>query len=863
MIPIRIELKNFMSYGDDVPAIDFSGMHTLCLSGENGHGKSALLDALTWALWGESRAGKNKHDDLVRIGADEMSVHFTFEIENLRYQVVRKRSKKASGNIWELQQETPDMGLGIGWRSLTGNNAGETEKAIQKLLRMSYDLFVNSAYLQQGRADSFIKQLPSKRKEILAEILDLSRYDQLEDKARQRAKSAQADVTDLERDISGIDAEVRQEPELREQLASLQSRLESLQVRRDELRADWDALRDRKSHLESQKQFVDQLKTQITGLDGEMRDLAEDLKSHQAEAEKAKALLARQDEICRDYDKLTAGRQRMTQLERDLEQFHRGQQILAASEKEWMVAENEVQRCMERAVTDHAQAVTRLQDYDLLKSERDLLAPRVASADRSEEQLAPARETLAAVQENFNRLREENAGLEWQTGDWKRKIEMLAGQGGKCDVCNSDLPAAKVTNIRAVYEAALNEAQATQKTVKVEAGRLKAEITKQENALRVLDSLAKAAKNDRTRLAQIEQHVLELDAIRGTLPNLSALREETTKTYEQGLFAPELRAKIQKQHAALSKLVAVETDYAALRAELTALEPSERLHIALEHAQTSLSAAEAGIARVQKGLQSRQVGRDAAQAQLQSLADVSGELAQLDTRGQQIREQEKQRAGEDQGVTQDIGRRHQTLTRLEEQKAVRADKAKRLADAKYDAEVHDQLAKAFGKKGVQALIIENAIPELQEETNRLLDRLTDGDMSLHFETLKEAKAKKDSLIETLDIKVSDNLGTRPLEMYSGGEGFRAAFALRIALSKLLTRRAGARLQTLIIDEGFGSQDAKGREKLIDCINAIKDDFERIIVITHIDELKDAFATRVEVTKTPSGSQITVMEGSAG
>ena len=863
MIPIRIELKNFMSYGDDVPAIDFSGMHTLCLSGENGHGKSALLDALTWALWGESRAGKNKHDDLVRIGADEMSVHFTFEIENLRYQVVRKRSKKASGNIWELQQETPDMGLGIGWRSLTGNNAGETEKAIQKLLRMSYDLFVNSAYLQQGRADSFIKQLPSKRKEILAEILDLSRYDQLEDKARQRAKSAQADVTDLERDISGIDAEVRQEPELREQLASLQSRLESLQVRRDELRADWDALRDRKSHLESQKQFVDQLKTQITGLDGEMRDLAEDLKSHQAEAEKAKALLARQDEICRDYDKLTAGRQRMTQLERDLEQFHRGQQILAASEKEWMVAENEVQRCMERAVTDHAQAVTRLQDYDLLKSERDLLAPRVASADRSEEQLAPARETLAAVQENFNRLREENAGLEWQTGDWKRKIEMLAGQGGKCDVCNSDLPAAKVTNIRAVYEAALNEAQATQKTVKVEAGRLKAEITKQEDALRVLDSLAKAAKNDRTRLAQIEQHVLELDAIRGTLPNLSALREETTKTYEQGLFAPELRAKIQKQHAALSKLVAVETDYAALRAELTALEPSERLHIALEHAQTSLSAAEAGIARVQKGLQSRQVGRDAAQAQLQSLADVSGELAQLDTRGQQIREQEKQRAGEDQGVTQDIGRRHQTLTRLEEQKAVRADKAKRLADAKYDAEVHDQLAKAFGKKGVQALIIENAIPELQEETNRLLDRLTDGDMSLHFETLKEAKAKKDSLIETLDIKVSDNLGTRPLEMYSGGEGFRAAFALRIALSKLLTRRAGARLQTLIIDEGFGSQDAKGREKLIDCINAIKDDFERIIVITHIDELKDAFATRVEVTKTPSGSQITVMEGSAG
>lgn len=662
MIPIRLELKNFMSYGDDVPAIDFSGMHTLCLSGENGHGKSALLDALTWALWGESRAGKNKHDDLVRIGADEMSVHFTFEIESLRYRVVRKRSKKASGNLWELQQETPDIGLGIGWRSLTGNNAGETEKAIQKLLRMSYDLFVNSAYLQQGRADSFIKQPPTKRKEILAEILDLSRYDQLEAKARERAKAAGADATDLERDISGIDAELRQEPELREQLAALQARLDGLGARREELRADWEAMRDRQRHLESRKQFVDQIKAQIAGLDGEIRDLSEDLAGHGAEAEKSRALLSRQDEICRDYEKLIAGRERATQLERDLDQFHRGQQLLAAADKEWMAAENDVQRRMERAVTDHAQAAARLQDYDLLKSERETLAPRVAAADRSEEQIGPARDALAATQEQFGRLREENAGLEWQTGDWNRKMETLAGQGGRCDVCNSDLPAAKVAGIRAGYEASLAEAQAKQKIVKAEAGRLKTESTAQENALKTLEAQAKAAKNDRTRLAQIEQHLLELDAIRATLPNLLALRQETTRIVEQGLFAPELRQKIQKYEAALAKLATVETDYAALRAEVSALEPSERLHISLEHAQASLTAAEAGLSRTEKALTTRQGSREAAQSQLQGLADVSAELSQLDLRGQQIRGQEQQRAAEEQNVHLSIGRCQQTLT---------------------------------------------------------------------------------------------------------------------------------------------------------------------------------------------------------
>ncbi|HEX5323428.1 MAG TPA: SbcC/MukB-like Walker B domain-containing protein, partial [Capsulimonadaceae bacterium] len=136
------------------------------------------------------------------------------------------------------------------------------------------------------------------------------------------------------------------------------------------------------------------------------------------------------------------------------------------------------------------------------------------------------------------------------------------------------------------------------------------------------------------------------------------------------------------------------------------------------------------------------------------------------------------------------------------------------------------------------------------------------DMSLSIQTTRAAKSRAagDTPIETLDIHVSDSLGTRPLEIYSGGESFRISFALRIALSHLLARRAGANLQTLIIDEGFGTQDVKGREKLVDAINAIKDEFAKIIIVTHIDELKEAFPSRIEVVKTSTGSEVTVLEG---
>ena len=111
--------------------------------------------------------------------------------------------------------------------------------------------------------------------------------------------------------------------------------------------------------------------------------------------------------------------------------------------------------------------------------------------------------------------------------------------------------------------------------------------------------------------------------------------------------------------------------------------------------------------------------------------------------------------------------------------------------------------------------------------------------------------------ETLEIQISDNAGKRDYEMFSGGEAFRVNFAIRLALSEVLSQRAGARLQTLVIDEGFGSQDAQGRQRLVEAINLVRQDFAKILVITHIDELKDAFPTRIEVEKTDRGSTLSM------
>jgi exonuclease SbcC len=198
-----------------------------------------------------------------------------------------------------------------------------------------------------------------------------------------------------------------------------------------------------------------------------------------------------------------------------------------------------------------------------------------------------------------------------------------------------------------------------------------------------------------------------------------------------------------------------------------------------------------------------------------------------------------------------VGEANQRVQSCVAMQSTRERLAREFAEHKKKQSVLDELRTAFGKNGVPAMVIESALPELETSANELLGRMTNGRMNVRFET--QRLTQKGDTSETLEIRISDELGERMYEMFSGGESFRVNFAIRIALSKMLAHRAGARLQSLFIDEGFGTQDAQGRERLIEAIKTIENDFERIFVITHIDELRDAFPTRIEVTKMTKGS----------
>ena len=169
---------------------------------------------------------------------------------------------------------------------------------------------------------------------------------------------------------------------------------------------------------------------------------------------------------------------------------------------------------------------------------------------------------------------------------------------------------------------------------------------------------------------------------------------------------------------------------------------------------------------------------------------------------------------------------------------------------------YQEIAKALGKDGIQALLIEQAIPEIEHETNQILSRLTNNQTQIFIESLRDLK--KGGSKETLDIKISDSFGLRDYEMFSGGEAFRIDFALRIGISKLLARRAGTTLQTIFIDEGFGSQDEEGLQLIMDNIYKIQDDFAKIVIVSHLPEMKEQFPVQFVIEKKRSGSIVSVI-----
>lgn len=207
-----------------------------------------------------------------------------------------------------------------------------------------------------------------------------------------------------------------------------------------------------------------------------------------------------------------------------------------------------------------------------------------------------------------------------------------------------------------------------------------------------------------------------------------------------------------------------------------------------------------------------------------------------------------------QALGEEIGR---TLAKIDQIKAAEVEIGALAAEREAihrEMRLCATLAESYQK--IPVLIMENAIPMLEHEANSVLDKISTSGLKVYFDTQKALKSR-DGLAETLDIRVRDVFGERLLENFSGGERARVDLCIRIGLSKMLARRSGAKLETLVVDEAFAAIDRDGMDQIIECLPVLSNEFPLCLFISHDENFKNALPQQIVITKDSAGSSVTV------
>jgi exonuclease SbcC len=857
MIPISLSMEGFLSYKEQVE-IDFTSFALACITGENGAGKSSILDGITWALFGRAR----KHDEtVINLESKKAEVCLVFQYEGNQYKIFRSNPQGKTKQVELYILDDKAEKLEPSWIPLTERTLRDTDQKIIDILRLDYESFINASFLLQGEADQFTQQNPAARKRILSQILGLEIWEDYRIQALDKRRSGEKELNQLDGRISEIIAELGKEDERQKHLGGLKEDLSRAQEERKNAEKQLANLQALAASLKEHEKLVTSSTNQLEGKEKSIDHLKKKINQRNSEKKTLESTLSQADAIQRSFKDWEEAQNSLADWEAVAEKYRESEiqrqepLLQIAAEKARLL---QISSSLENRFQDLQTDLEKIpQLKNLLLEGNEKIKKNETDLETREQK----KQALEAARQEQADAKAENPRLYKEMKDLKKRIaELEKTEGALCPLCGQEL--------------APDERESLVVNLKKEGKDLGDRYRQNQATLKEADQVVKDLQLQITELSLAEKTLRklrqELDQIENQITHLENENKNWGKTFQkefeqvQKYLADETYADKARQELFVINLNLKDIGYDA--AEHDRIRDISSHGVTIQEEKAGLDKAEAALKPLNREIEDlvSQLALDETE-----LGTLEGDLKKSrlsleksrentpDTRSAEdllinLKEQEKV-------LERKVGAAQQKVSVLEKQKKRQAELENKRQEISQRVKEYRQLEAAFGKDGVPALLIEQALPNIETKANQILDRLSGGGMSIQFLTLREYKdAKREDLRETLEIQIRDQSGFRDYELFSGGESFRIDFAIRLALSHVLAQRAGARLQTLVIDEGFGSQDAVGRQRLIEAINMVQDDFEKILVITHVEQIKEAFATQLLVEKTPRGSKVTLV-----
>jgi exonuclease SbcC len=790
----KLSLTNFRQHARTRIAFD-SGLTGII--GPNGAGKTTILEAIAWALYG-NMAIRGNRDSIRFLGAGArapVEVELEFELGSHRYRVVRSLT---SAEVYLDGAGTP-----------IANSITATNDLLQRRLGMSLSEFYHTYFTGQKELNVMAAMKPAGRGQFLSRVLGYEKLRIAQDLTREKRNRLRAAIEGMQRGMPDPEAVLRGLADASARKDEAESRAQQAAHRNAVRQREFMAIEPRWEMMQRQREQSAQLLTQITVGEEKEAALRRDAERIEHELEGVKAARAKLDTLVIAVEPLYALNVELQALNALYREEGRRKALLEGE----AALREEIARLEER----HA----RIERAPALEEEATL------ELEKKRAELEDALGVLEARRTEWVRDRQEaqtkRESLRQQYTELKQQRDRLVavGENGECPTCARPLGGSLHTVVEHLDEMIEN--------VHVDGNYYKARVE---------------------QLEHMPEDVQQLDEKRrGLTQDVGNLERKLAKVQlavqELGTIVRDIAAKRQRQIQMQRDISKIPAGYDAARhadvlAEVELLTPME-----------------AEMTRVQAMLEREPQLKLEQSTIAQEIMRVQSTLGTLRTRRAQIHFTEKEfndvKAEYDR-VRAELQECKVATARAQEQVVSmgaalaaaqeRAEEFKKRA-AELDGliggrRLHDELDRAFSD--LRTDLNYQLRPELSELASAFLSELTD------------ARYTELELDDQYNIVILEDGIPKPV--LSGGEEDLANLVLRLAISQMIAERAGQSFSLLILDEVFGSLDEARRFNVVELLRGLHDRFEQVILITHIEPVREGMDRVITVRYDPeTGSSV--------
>ncbi len=874
MKPIRLTVCAFGPYAKET-VVDFEklgGEGVFLITGDTGAGKTTIFDAISFALFGEAsggserRAAKSFRSDYAS-AKDETYVEYIFAHKEHAYRIRRnpeyEREKKSGEGVTKqsANAEFEDLSTGEVTVGLENVNA-----CVCNLIGLTQDQFARTVMIAQGDFLKILNAKSTERRELFQKLFDTSFYAQIQEKLKDMNRECEDENDRLNTEITFAAGKIDPAADFPE--------------------------RDAIGLYKTDPHYADSLIEVLERLVAFNKSRSRDLKKEKEKKEQQNVELIQKitagEEINKDFDALEKAKKRLAELAEEQDKMDlrkeerdraRQAQNADAAEKSRTQAENRLKKLED----DKANAEKQLKESEALLPEAKAAQESAKNALGREEQLKVQASRYEAVlpilaeliankekylqlQKQIERLHEENQAAEdaftrVKEAYFNSKYGLIAGEleeGRPCPVCGSTAHPSP---------AVMPEASATQEDLE----RAEEERRRTYGALSEADREVSGLKSTiESNQASLNNAGIQADATEKSVrEKISALRDEAKDLRSAFEKADNALKDLDKNIAINQKVLEKSDDQLAVaarekkeyaeafrnamtkngftdEADYHAAKRKQDEINALDEAINSFNGEKKSCGDRIKGLTEKLKGKERT-----DLITMEAELRDARQAKAEIEERERKEsiaAEKNAGALKAIREARRNQKKKEESRAIVSEMYKLVSGQ------HTSAGQKSGKLTFEAYVQQHYFKQVVAAANMRLYSLTEGKFTLRCkETAKNLRSQAG-----LDLDVLDR-GTgqwRDVSSLSGGESFMASMALALGLSDVVQGRSGGiRLDSMFIDEGFGTLDENLLNRALETLNSLADGKRLIGVISHVPELRERIDKKIEIRKTQTGSEI--------